>query len=116
MMVTTIVVDFIAMSSWFDTLTSAPVLVAGLVGISAALFVRGKDTHQVQEQAKDVAHSIQADSSTAKMAQTVSDDQVDALEASTTDNRLVRLGYVGTSSSACTPKGEYAQMRSSYTS
>ena len=62
--------------TWFDTLTSAPVLVAGLVGISAALFVRGKDTHQVQEQAKDVAHSIQADSSKAKMAQTVSDNQI----------------------------------------
>lgn len=65
--------------TWFETLTSAPVLVAGLVGISAALFVGRRDTGQIKEQVKDIAHSAQADSAKAKMAQTVGPDEANIL-------------------------------------
>lgn len=66
------------MSSWFDTLTSAPALVAGLVGVSAAIFVGRRDRDQIKDQAKDIAQSTQADTPKAKMAQAVCDVQLGA--------------------------------------
>jgi hypothetical protein len=55
--------------SWLDSITSTPVIVAGLLGISAALFVGRRP--QVVEQAKEVGRATQADGPKAKMAQTV---------------------------------------------
>lgn len=57
--------------SWLETLTSTPVVIAGLVGISAALFVGRRDPARVSEQVKEVANATQADVSKAKMAQAV---------------------------------------------
>lgn len=62
------------MGSWLDTLTSAPALVAGLVGISFAVYA-GRNPQvkdQVTEQVKDVAQATQAGDSKARMAQAVS--------------------------------------------
>ena len=61
--------------TWLETLTSAPVVVAGLIGISATLFVGRRGTNQTKEQVKDIAHSAQADTAKAKMAQTVGPDE-----------------------------------------
>ena len=63
--------------TWYDTLTSTPVLIAGAVGISAALFARAQSTsgtaHQVAQQAKEATRdAIHADNPRAKMAQAVS--------------------------------------------
>jgi hypothetical protein len=58
--------------TWLDTITSTPVIVAGLVGISAALFAGRRGP--VTEQAKEVKAAIQADGPKAKMAQTVGTD------------------------------------------
>ncbi|EAL17542.1 hypothetical protein CNBM1080 [Cryptococcus deneoformans B-3501A] len=62
-------------NSWYDTLTSAPALIATALGVSvAALFVSthnnsNKTAAQVKEQVKEVAHSVHAEGSTGKMAQ-----------------------------------------------
>lgn len=64
-------------NSWYDTLTSAPALIATALGVSvAALFVSthnnsNKTAAQVKEQVKEVAHSVHAEGSTGKMAQAV---------------------------------------------
>ncbi|WVQ82471.1 hypothetical protein IAT38_004600 [Cryptococcus sp. DSM 104549] len=58
------------MSSWYETLTSTPVLITSAIGVSvAALFVTSnKQPSQLAEQAKEIAHSTQAEGK-GKMAQ-----------------------------------------------
>jgi len=59
--------------TWLDTLTSTPVLIAGAVGISAAVYAKRNPTTtaQVTEQARELAHATQADTAQGKMAQAV---------------------------------------------
>ncbi|KAL0241970.1 hypothetical protein I308_106144 [Cryptococcus tetragattii IND107] len=65
-------------NSWYDTLTSAPALIATALGVSvAALFVSTRNTSnsnnntaaQIKEQIKEVAQSVHAEGSKGKMAQ-----------------------------------------------
>jgi hypothetical protein len=60
--------------TWIDTLTSTPVLIAGALGISAAVYAKRNPTTtaQITEQAREVAHATQADTAAGKMAQAVS--------------------------------------------
>lgn len=67
-------------NSWYDTLTSAPALIATALGVSvAALFVSTRNTSnsnnntaaQIKEQVKEVAQSVHAEGSKGKMAQAV---------------------------------------------
>jgi hypothetical protein len=59
--------------TWYDTLTSAPVLIAGALGISAAVYAkRGHTAGQAVEQVKEVAHATRAEGTAGKMAQAVS--------------------------------------------
>ena len=58
--------------SWLEILTSTPVLVAGALGITAAVYARRHTAQQAKEQAKDNWHASQAGDAKGKMAQTVS--------------------------------------------
>ena len=59
--------------SWLDTLTSTPLLVAGILGISAAVIATRRDPAQLKEQVKEVSQAASyADGPKAKMAQSVS--------------------------------------------
>ncbi|CAD6575346.1 MAG: hypothetical protein TREMPRED_001359 [Tremellales sp. Tagirdzhanova-0007] len=55
--------------SWYETLTSTPLLIAGTLGISAAIYSRRHTAHQVVTQVKEVTAAAGADGGTAKMAQ-----------------------------------------------
>jgi len=60
-------------TSWLDTLTSTPLLVAGILGISVAVIANRRTPEQVTQQAKEVTQAAaHADSAKAKMAQSVS--------------------------------------------
>ncbi|WVR06059.1 hypothetical protein IAU60_003087 [Kwoniella sp. DSM 27419] len=62
-------------SSWYETLTSTPVLIAAAVGLSFAAIVSARNTpnaptiSQVKEQVKEVGQATQAADSKGKMAQ-----------------------------------------------
>lgn len=62
--------------TWLDTLTSTPVLIAGALGITAAVYAKRNPTvptaRQMSEQAKEVAQATQAEGTQAKVAQAVS--------------------------------------------
>jgi hypothetical protein len=61
--------------SWVDTLTSTPLLVAGILGISVAIIANRRNPAQPQlkEQVKEVTQAAaHSDSPKAKMAQSVS--------------------------------------------
>jgi hypothetical protein len=62
--------------TWLDTLTSTPVLIAGALGITAAVYAKRNPTTipsagQMSEQAKEVAQATQAEGTQAKVAQAV---------------------------------------------
>ncbi|ORY23355.1 cytochrome b5-like heme/steroid binding domain-containing protein [Naematelia encephala] len=57
------------MSTWLQTLISTPVIIAGLVGISAAVYAKRYSSIQPIEQAKEVNAALHSDTGTAKMAQ-----------------------------------------------
>ena len=59
------------MSSWYDTLTSTPVLIAGALGITAAVYASNHTANQAITQVKEVTAAAGADTKTAKMAQAV---------------------------------------------
>jgi membrane-associated progesterone receptor component len=60
-------------TSWLDTLTSTPLLVAGILGISVAIIANRRTPEQVVQQTKEVTQAAaHADSAKAKMAQSVS--------------------------------------------
>lgn len=65
--------------SWYETFTSTPVILAGLLGISAAVYAKRQSvthpgTMQPIEQAKEAIQAVtQAGDGTAKMAQAVRD-------------------------------------------
>jgi hypothetical protein len=80
--------------TWYDTITSVPVLLAGALGISAAVYAsRGHTSAQAVEQVKEVAQSTRAEGTKGKMAQAVSDSS--ALR-SMLINCIVRLNHVPT--------------------
>jgi hypothetical protein len=60
-------------TSWLDTLTSTPLLVAGILGISVAVIANRRTPEQITQQAKEVTQAAaHADGAKAKMAQSVS--------------------------------------------
>ena len=63
--------SYLPQMSWYETLTSTPLLIAGTLGISAAIYSRRHTAHQVVTQVKEVTAAAGADGGTAKMAQAV---------------------------------------------
>ena len=60
-------------NSWLDTLTSTPLIVAGILGVSVAVIANRRTPEQITQQAKEVTQAAaHADSAKAKMAQSVS--------------------------------------------
>jgi len=60
-------------NSWLDTLTSTPLIVAGILGVSVAVIANRRTPEQITRQAKEVSQAAaHADSAKAKMAQSVS--------------------------------------------
>jgi L-serine deaminase len=60
-------------SSWLDALTSTPVVIAGVLGISAAVLASRREPAQLNQQAKEITQAAaHADGPKAKMAQSVS--------------------------------------------
>lgn len=57
--------------SLYEILTSTPVLLAGALGISAAVYARRHTANQAVTQLKEVTAAAGADGGTAKMAQAV---------------------------------------------
>ena len=57
---------------WYEVLTSTPVLIAGAVGISAAVYARRHTAEQAKEQAREVIDARKAEGVKGKMAQAVS--------------------------------------------
>jgi len=57
--------------SWYDTLTSTPLLIAGALGITVAVYARRHTADQAITQIKEVKAAAGADGGTAKMAQAV---------------------------------------------
>jgi hypothetical protein len=65
-------------TSWLDTLTSTPILVAGILGISVAVIANRRTPDQLKQQAKEVSQAAtHADGPKAKMAQSVSMHMID---------------------------------------
>jgi len=58
-------------TSWLDTLTSTPFVVAGILGISVAVIVKRRNPDQLAQQAKEVTQAAVHADGKAKMAQTV---------------------------------------------
>jgi hypothetical protein len=60
--------------NWYDNITSLPVILAGVLGISAVVYAkRGHTAPQAMEQAKEVAQATKAEGTPGKVAQGVSD-------------------------------------------
>jgi hypothetical protein len=55
-----------------DSLTSTPVILAGLLGISVAVYAKRNASPQVKEQVKEVKNATRAEGVAGKMAQAVS--------------------------------------------
>jgi hypothetical protein len=68
-------------TSWLDTLTSTPLLVAGILGISVAVIANRRTPEQITQQTKEVTQAAaHADSAKVKMAQSVSVSRMNSRE------------------------------------
>jgi ribosomal protein S3 len=91
-------------TSWLDTLTSTPLLVAGILGISVAIIANRRTPDQVAQQTKEVTQAAaHADSAKAKMAQSVSISRI--IPRGLRAECSVRISHVSTSYKSGSTKG-----------
>jgi len=93
-------------TSWLDTLTSTPLLVAGILGISVAVIANRRTPEQVTQQAKEVTQAAaHADSAKAKMAQSVRSSRM--IPRGCRAENSVRISHVSSSHKSGSTKGTH---------